>query len=872
MMRRFKAILLFFVLFPVCVVQLQGQTYPIRAYSIESGLSESVVNDVIQDRDGYLWMATGYGLNRFDGIEFLNYFEEHGLNSNRVRSLYQDRTGKIWIGTEQGVNVWMQDSLYRFSELEALQQEIVISIMEDSNGELWFGTDGSGAWQLERTGGLIQYSTAQGLRSNQVRAMAEDPKGGIWFATRNGLTVLENGNLQTYTMNDGLPENRLRDVLIGPGNHIWVGTRNGVSRFDGKTFTNWSVRDGLVSPRVRTLSMSKDSLLWIGTEAGVSSFDGSVFERFTADEGLTNTIIYSSTVDKEGNIWMGTYGGGVNQILGTYFRNYTVSQGLPNNLVTTFSESSTGEFWVGTFGGGLIQFKDGLPHHMGIDEGLPDDRVFTITHDSKDRLWIGMQWGLARIENERIQTYPIQQFPFRRIRDVMEASDGSFWVASYDSGLVNITENVEIKSVWKEANGLPDNTVLAIVEAADGSIWIATYGGVSRLKDGEITNYSMEEGVPNNGVMGIIRDQNNAIWISTFGGIAWFDGRRFRSITEEDGLPERVCYFIEQDNDGLFWIGTKSGVVRFNVQQFYSDNIAEREQAFQLITSEQGLVGDEMNLGAVYEDREGHLWFGGVEGLSHFFPTRYKGSFAAPEVSITGLRASGRPISLKKSPKLSHDQNLVEIQFSGISFTSPEQVLYEYKLDDIDLEWQRTSERLVRYPSLPPGKYTFRVHARNSNGMWSGEYATVDFSINAPYWMQWWFVMLLILIVAGILFMFYYNYRIKKMIDIERMRVRIASDLHDDVGASLTEVALQSDFLQASNLDNQYKKTLSQIGDQCRKIVTSLDDIVWSIDARNDTVGDFTDRMQDYINNVLSQKNMQVLYNFEELNMGGRLP
>jgi signal transduction histidine kinase len=192
-------------------------------------------------------------------------------------------------------------------------------------------------------------------------------------------------------------------------------------------------------------------------------------------------------------------------------------------------------------------------------------------------------------------------------------------------------------------------------------------------------------------------------------------------------------------------------------------------------------------------------------------------------------------------------------------------------MEGVDPSWQRTMARVVKYPSLPNGEYTFLIHARNTNGSWSDQKTEITFFVNAPFWMQWWFILLVALGMIGIIWLFYNYYKARKLVDIERIRVRIASDLHDDVGASLTEVALQSDFLQASKIDLEFKQSLEQIGKQCRKIVTSLDDIVWSIDARNDTVGDLTDRMQDYILNVLEPKNFQVNYDFEDLKMENKL-
>lgn len=598
---------------------LFAQTYPFRTYSIEEGLSESVVHDIIQDSDGYMWMATGFGLNKFDGLEFKYFYEEDGLLSSQTETVFEASDGKIWVGTLNGAQYIVDDSVYSDPNLKSLDEQTVINIYEDSEGGMWFATESNGVWHYI------------------------------------------NNRIEIYTTNNGLAGNQVRDI------------------------------------------------------------------------------------------------------------------------------TETGDYWISTYDDGLIRW------------------------------------------NERGYTQ------------------------------------------YTTEHGLPDNTVLASVESEDGSVWIATYGGVARMNGNSIEIYGVNEGVPNIGVMDILIDTNGTIWISTFNGIAWFDGVQFVDITFEDGLPGRVGYFIEQDSNGIFWIGTNNGIARLDINKYYSSEASVRDEAIQILQSEQGLIANEANLGAVYEDSDQHLWFGTVDGISKFYPEEYRGNQIPPRVKITDFRASGRSY-LRENQMLEYDRDFIQIDFSAINFTAPNLVTYRYRMSNIDPEWQYTAERTARYPSLPSGAYTFEVQAQNSSGVWSYNTANIQFTLKPPFWFTWWFISIIIGAIAGIIYLFYRNYQFMKMVDIERMRVRIASDLHDDVGASLTEVALQSDFLQASSMDSEFKQSLTQIGQQCRKIVTSLDDIVWSIDARNDTLGDLTDRMQDYILNVLEPLNFEVSYNFDELKMEEKIP
>lgn len=849
---------------------LMAQTFPFRTYSIEQGLSESVVHDIIQDSDGYMWMATGFGLNKFDGLEFKYFYEEDGLLSSQTETVFEASDGKIWVGTLNGAQYIVDDSVYNDPNLESLNVQTVINIYEDSEGGMWFATESNGVWHYINNRIEI-YTTNNGLAGNQVRDISETADGAIWFATRDGLTQLKNGNFNSFYTQDGLPENRIRDLEPDPRNEqiLWIATRNGLSRFDGNTFTNYSTDDGLINARVRDLAWQENGDLWLATEGGVSRFRNGSFFNLSSEEGLNAEIVYTAIADREGNIWFGTFGGGASLFLGSYFENYDTDSGLSNNLVTSMAEDASGTLWIATYGGGLISRKNGVFEYLYSQQGLLDNRVYTLFTDSKKRTWIGMRDGLSYMENGNLINLDEETFPFRKVRGITESEKGGYWISTYDDGLVRWDENEYTQFTTEQ--GLPDNTVLASVESDDGSLWIATYGGVARMEDASFEVYGVNEGVPNIGVMDILKDADGTIWISTFNGVAWFDGVQFVDITFEDGLPGRVGYFIEQDSNGIFWIGTNNGIARLDIDKYYSSDPTVRDEAIQILQSEQGLIANEANLGAVYEDSNQHLWFGTVDGVSKFYPEEYRGNQIPPRAKITDFRASGRSYT-NVNAVLEYDRDFIQIDFSAINFTAPNLVTYRYRMSNIDPEWQYTTERTARYPSLPSGSYKFEVQAQNSSGVWSYNTANVQFTLKPPFWFTWWFLTLIISAIAGILYLFYRNNQYMKMVDIERMRVRIASDLHDDVGASLTEVALQSDFLQASSMDSEFKQSLTQIGQQCRKIVTSLDDIVWSIDARNDTLGDLTDRMQDYILNVLETLQFEVTYNFEELKMEERIP
>lgn len=869
-MNKLLALLIPLILLPA--LSSYAQTYPFRTYSIESGLSESVAHTMMQDQKGYIWIGTGYGLNRFDGIRFRNYYMDKGLNDNRVQALFEDNRGRLWIGTDKGVNILQGDSIRTLPELEPLNGSIILSIFQDSRGDFWIGTDGNGVWLFNSRNELIQFSEVHGLAGDRVRQISEDSFGVIWFATRDGLTSLYDGNFRTFTIQHGLSDNRIRDIQIDDQNRLWIASRTGLSIFDGGVFRNYDMNDGLIDDRIQTISLTGDGGAWLGTEEGVSYFNGSEFVNYTTNQGLSNIIVYSSILDREGNVWFGTLGGGINVFLGDYLMNYTVDEGLPNNVITNFTEDAAGNIWISTYGGGIVRYTGEQMTVFAERDGLIDNKVYSLFTDSRNRVWVGTSWGISIYDNGSFTNLNDELALFRRVRAIHEDTEtGSFWIATYGEGLVRIDDSGYTR--FGAENGLTNQIVMSIAQDRHGKLWFATYGGVAVLENGEFTIYTIENGLPSNGVIHVYIDHADEIWFSTFNGIARFNNGDIKTYQSSFGFSQNIAYFMFQDQDLKYWMGSNTGIVHFDKEKYHlASSELDRNLAFRVINREQGLIANEMNASAVLKDSKGTIWLGSVEGVSRFFPDRLKKSDSAPGIQLEEVVLAGKEFDPKSSPIVRHDRNFLQFEFMGLSYEAPNQILYEYRLRGLDTEWQKTYSRSIRYPSLPPNTYRFEVRAINSAGIASVETSHFDFVIMPPFWLQWWFFVLLTLLVAG-MFVFIYNYlQVRRLIEMERVRVQIASDLHDDVGTSLTELALQTDFLRTGNLAEDVKKTLEQIGEQSRKIVSSLDDIVWSIDARNDSTGDLTDRVQDYVNSVLTYKPIEVEYDFSDLNMDVRLP
>jgi len=955
-----------------------AQHLPFTSYSIQEGLSESVVHDIIQDREGHLWVGTGFGLNRFDGKNFRKFYQQDGLPDNRVNVILETSNGTILVGTQGGLaylqpedagissNFTGSSRLGTSSRLRISQRqttftshpkfngEIILDLTEGPDQSVWIATQNKGLWKLNwsteletadkpaQTPSQIPQDSSQipkdpspetqsptsqvskVTRPNQDRNYTTDPfhvqyvqlpesqlpndritaihqgEGGtVWAGTAGGTIFIiageytsSAGDVLEYTIHPGHGTrsevgSRVNDLLTDQNGTLWVATNRGLfgqTDMDYKSLRRLEFLrrlEGVPVERLHSLTSDLDGNIWIGSDNGALQVqpDGSV-RHFTTAEGLSAPLVYSIMMDREGNVWMGTLGGGLNKFYGEIFLNYNTDLGLSNNVVTGFEESSDGRIWIATFGGGAQSFHNGEFLTYGVRDGLTDSKLYVIFEDSKKTLWIGGEKGLHLYRNRRFIKPNTATFPYTHVRSIFEdETTGMYWIGTYYDGIILYQNGIQ--SVYDRTNVLNNNTVMDIKQSADGTLWFATYGGAVSY-DGKVwTHYTAEDGLPSNGVVQIYIDHEQRVWFSTFEGVAFLaDGKiEVPSGEEQTGI---ITYFTIQDDMNRYWLGTNRGLYRFQPDRYReADSEVERIKAFKLYNRDQGLVANELNAGAYLMASDGSLWLGTIEGLSIFLPGELRENVYPPGIELRSVTASGAELDLihgqnrrsfTLSNELSSMQKSIEFDYMGLSHESPGRILYRYRLDGYDEQWLTTRETSISYASLSPGTYQFSVESFNADGIASTSAVTVDFRIPAPFWMQIWFIAFILLVISGLIILYLRYVSANKQIEIERMRVQIASDLHDDVGSSLTELALQTDFLQHREQDPIIKKTLKQLGEQSRRIVSGLDDIVWSIDSRNDRAGDLTDRMQDYVSHVFKSETPVVHYRFDRLNMSEKLP
>ncbi len=777
----------------------------------EDGLSDVTVYSLVQDRTGFLWIATENGLNRFDGYAFEVFRHDpnvmSSLASDDISYLLQDAEGLLWLATWGG-------GLDRFDPVagsfqhfgsdatrgDRLQDDRIQHLFEDSTGVLWVGTFAGGLARLDpdhddsTSGTFVTYrhdpEDPSSLCHDRVWNILEDAAGAFWVATHHGLCLFDraSGTFERFLHRPGDPTSLSDDV-------------------------------------VRTLYVDSGGVLWVGTARGLNRYSNSsrTFERFLAGPNLSHDAINAVFEDSLGTLWIGTSGGGLNafdRTSGTW-RTYRHDPEVPSSLsdddVRAFLEDRSGVLWIATRQGGLdkLDLKPAkFVNGGGWSPGAGKPRVRAFAEDPQDRLWIATDEGLelhvgtgGTPERFRRGDGGAPSLPSNDVRHLLIDSTGVLWIAAGSSGLHGLrsdgTRFITYQHDEAAPESLADDLVTALAEDRAGGLWVGTASGLDRLDrhSGAFEHFRLQptdptslsedfvttifqdlagvlwigtynrglnrlldtsdreflrfrnnptdpQSLSNNRVTAIHQQSSGMLWIGTANGLNEMrSDGTFRRLLIKDGLPNTRITGIVDDDAGRLWLATGRGLSRFD----------PRTGTFRNYTARDGLPGDQFNLGAALRRRDGRLCFGSNRGYSCFDPERVADNPHAPPVVLTGFRKFGEDASLGRAAwavddiRLSHRDNFFSFEFAALDYTRPEDNHYRYRLEDFDRDWSEAgSRRSASYTNVSPGDYVFRVQGSNSDRVWNEEGLSVTVSITPPYWQTAWFRALAAAILATV--------------------------------------------------------------------------------------------------------------------------
>jgi ligand-binding sensor domain-containing protein/signal transduction histidine kinase len=814
LLRILTALAVCVVLFsPIFAVPVSSQSDTIRFENIstEQGLSQSTVNAIIQDRQGFLWFATEGGLNQYDGYQFTVYHHDpdnpSSLSDNLVFSVYEDRDGMLWLGTSAGLDR-LDRSSGKFIHYQmdligsnSLNFVAVSAITQDHLGTLWVGTEGGGLKALN-------------LTTNQVTEYKHDP-----------------GNPQS------LSNDYIFSIYVSRGGELWIGTEAGLDQFDAATgFFNHYLTGLLGSQKlddvpVQAIYEDGQGVMWIGTRKGLVELDRAA-NRYTLyehdpniPESLSSDSIWSLFEDSLGNLWIGTRSG-LNQFdkVQHSFIHHThdpnILYSLSSDYIRAIFEDRSGVLWIGTSDGGLNKFArathkfDLYTYSPGLPNNLSDNNIWAVYEDQSKNLWIGTFFSglnILDLNSGKVTIYrndPSDPTSLSNdeIRAILQDRGGTIWIGTENGGLNQFVPGTGTFLHYRHnpdnPGSLDSDNVFSIYEDHQGRLWIGTDNGGLNLLDrgtGTFTHYQHDDSSPmslsDNNVRAIYQDHTGALWIGTFGGLNLLnnDGNQFTVYRHDPDDPSSLSHdmvnCIFEDQRETLWIGTfGGGLDRFDrgthsFTHYTTQNglpgdmiygILEDMDGFLWLSTNKGLSkfnpaegsfrnydisdglqGNQFNPGAYFQGQDGQLLFGGTKGLNAFFPQQVKDNPIPPPVVITAFMKYNQTVqtnlSSNEAIQLSYRDDFISFEFAALDYNAPEKNQYAYQLAGIDNDWVYAgTRRYASYANLRGGDYIFQVKAANNDGIWNEQPVTLHIHITPPFWQTWWFLGIIgLLVVSG---------------------------------------------------------------------------------------------------------------------------
>jgi signal transduction histidine kinase/ligand-binding sensor domain-containing protein len=820
-----------------CPLAAHGQ-YFFDSWTTDNGLPQNSVNSILQTRDGFLWLATGDGLVRYDGARFtiFNRTNTRGINANRCDQLLETRDGTLWILTDLGLMSYRDGTFQSYTSEDGLPEKIGNEFESPDGGLILLGRNGLYLWRGRQSTSLF----SAGVHPDAGLFAYQDRQGAIWLGGSAGvLDKFVNGTTVRYQTTAALPRQQQNDritaALEDSQGRLWFGTSAGLARLDGEKLTK-SVVDGLPAQvTINQIFEDHQGSFWISTDEG-----GLYRVNFAADNSAPNSThaeiipyrpenegynrIHTIYGDREGTIWLGTTVDGLKRINKQLVKVLSKSDGLSSDNVYPIYQDRQGAVWIGSWQGRLSRYADGKFTYYG------DITLATaIAEDRAGGIWVGKNSGLVRYTGREAV-----------IRDDIIGIDGPFEVTAIhqdlndamwfgtSEGLIKYENGV--RTLYTTSQGLAGNQVKAIIPDGEGGLWVGTYGGLSRLRNGAFTSYRTSEGLGSNHVRALYRDNDGVLWIGTYdGGLSRFADGRLITYSTRDGLFSEGAFQILDDQRGNLWISSNLGIYRVSKQQL-NDFAAGKIQNLSCLAygKRDGLLNIECNGGtqpAGTRTRDGLLWFPTQRGVAVIDPANVSINDVPPPVAIEEVLIDGSP-KATAATKLGPGQDRLEIDYAGLSFIKAENVHFKYKLEGLDKDWvEAGTRRAAFYSHLAPGSYRFRVIAANADGVWNLQGASIEINVAPPFWRTWWFSLtMLMALVAAVTLLYRRRVAVlhraktaqeafsRQLIELqEAERKRLAAELHDSLGQSLAIIMNRADLLLDKPPDQE--RTTAHVGE-----------------------------------------------------------
>lgn len=885
--------------------------YRFTTYRVGDEFADPAVFKITPDRSGRYWVnlnrGTDYRLTVRSDREVVGAItNEQIAGDSRIPinaepltdttlPFYQETDGTLWTGSEKGVFIMNEraDGKYDLDPVEIPlpgnpKEGLSYLVAADARGGdgFWIGTHWGIVRRL-RDGRMFHYSIKPTADQDWVRALAEDRDGRVWVSHAGSLIVVKAAEVP-----DGGPVPSVAArVTAGqvatdgtaimpelPGDAVEFEYKDLLRRYTSKT----TDAPDFLQPEIFGIVAGRDGQVWIATNNGLVLFDGSRFRHYTTGNGLASNSISSVVEGTEGHIWMASYGG-LHRLNPRGLTTYDEVDGLERARVHSIYERGDGDMQVvsGNFSFGAFRGDS----FVRVRPKLPADEIYLWQSnvgllDSRGDWWVSTNkklyrfTGVKRIEDldgrEPAEVYDESKGLLSGVAlHLFEDSGGNMWISTFVNtarrGITRIDRATGNSTNFEQKDGLPEvASASAFVEDSKGTLWIAfNEGGIGRYKDGKIEMIATED-LPAGGITDLFRDSKGRIWIAlSRGGLSRVDDPsaelpKFVTYTTADGLASNNVRCLGEDLFGRIYIGTVRGL----------DRLTPETGQIKYYGTSDGLATDFVSV--IHRDRRGLMWIGTMNGLSKLVPEADQLAPASP-VLISGLRIGDRDYSVSPLgqaevfvPDQEPGSNNMQIDFLSVSPADAASMRYQYMIEGLDEDWSKpTEERSVTLANLAPGSHSFLVRSLINGAVASPHPAAVRFTVLRPVWQRWWFLLIVALTLAATAYAIY-RYRLAQLLKLERVRTRIATDLHDDIGSSLSQIAILSEVARQKVDNDGAADPLRRIAETSRDLVDSMSDIVWAINPQKDHLSDLLQRMRRFAGDTFDATDVRYRFRFDE--------
>lgn len=840
--------------------------YRERAWTTDDGLPHNTVNAVLQDTAGYMWFATLGGLARFDGHEVTEIALPDAVRSGRlnVRSFAEERPGVLDV-------VLASNRVYRLTG-EAWTLHPVTAALPPGDGPLALHLDPAGNLWVATTGGMVVRWTPRGggrvygprgglAPRTHLVTFAAGPGGSTWIAGDRLWSASLAGELTLVTDVTSAPQM----IGAGRGGRLWIWTNRTLEHLqDGKLVVDYEDPDAASLGSIHQLFEDREGTLWLSTSrAGLVRFSEGRLIRVGVGSSVASVF-----EDREGSLWVATEAHGVVQLREKSYRVFDAARGLKENVVSSVCADPHGGVWLANRGGGVAFVDpDGVLQRS-------HDKTFTnvVCADTQNQLWFGgsssgvLRWRIGGPASTRM---PV---PSVNPHVLFCARNGDVWFAA-DANRVGYYRG-GVSRLFVAADGFAPDEIHAIAQDTTGDIWLGgRNGGLQRWNGRAFQAVPLPDDLRQTPIHTIFADEENRLWIGTPRGLIVRDGAGFHLLTRANGLLDDIIQAIVEDRQGRLWFASRRGV-------FYAakvDLVAALTDSGHAINCHRlganvGLIG--LTPTPNYSPSaciatDGSLWFATEEGAVAVDPARQAPALPSPSVVVEAVRLDGAPVAVDGAVRIPSGRHRIDIHLAALTYVAPDSVVLRHRLAGVDKDWVDTgSDRIASYTNLPPGAYQLSVAVRNRAGIWNPVAATLVIRVTPAWWETVAFracalVLLVVLVAwtARTLVERRLQRRLRRLEHqhaFERERVRIARDLHDELGASLTEVGLAADRLVAS-VPHEFELQLSGLAWRIRRVATELSSIVWAMNREESRLQDLAVFLRRYAERLFRHTGTRIL-------------